>query len=122
VKIKYSTAGYVAICALFLISVPASADVSDHVKSACKGDYQRYCKTYKVGTEGLRACMSRSIKRVSNVCISALVKSGDMSQAQAERVKAQKAQVTKRPTTKRTTTKRTTTKKRPVRTTSRKKR
>jgi membrane peptidoglycan carboxypeptidase len=61
--------------------------------------------------------MSRSIKRVSNVCISALVKNGDMTQAQADRVKAQKAQVTKRPTTKRTTTK-----KRPVRTTSRKKR
>lgn len=116
-KARYSTAVYVAISALFLISVPALADVSDHVKSACKGDYQRYCKAYKVGTEGLRACMSRSIKRVSNVCISALVKNGDMTQAQADRVKAQKAQVTKRPTTKRTTTK-----KRPVRTTSRKKR
>ena len=90
-KARYSTAVYVAISALFLISVPALADVSDHVKSACKGDYQRYCKAYKVGTEGLRACMSRSIKRVSNVCISALVKNGDMSQAQADRVKAQKA-------------------------------
>ena len=117
VKTRYSTAVYAAISALFLISVPALADVSDHVRSACKGDYQRYCKAYKVGTEGLRACMSRSIKRVSNVCISALVKNGDMTQAQADRVKAQKAQVTKRPTTKRTTTK-----KRPVRTTSRKKR
>ena len=116
-KTRYSTAVYVAISALFLISVPALAGVSDNVKSACKGDYQRYCKAYKVGTEGLRACMSRSIKRVSNVCISALVKNGDMTQAQADRVKAQKAQVTKRPTTKRTTTK-----KRPVRTTSRKKR
>lgn len=116
-KTRYSTAVYVAIFALFLISVPALADVSDHVRSACKGDYQRYCKAYNVGTEGLRACMSRSIKRVSNVCISALVKNGDMTQAQADRVKAQKAQVTKRPTTKRTTTK-----KRPVRTTSRKKR
>jgi hypothetical protein len=117
VKTRYSTAVYAAISALFLISVPALADVSDHLKSACKGDYQRYCKAYKVGTEGLRACMSRSIKRVSNVCISALVKNGDMSQAQADRVKAQKAQVTKRPTAKRSTSK-----KRPVRTTSRKKR
>jgi len=118
VKARYSTAVYVAISALFLISVPALAtSVSDHVKQACKGDYQRYCKSYKVGTEGLRACMSRSIKRVSNVCISALVKSGEMTQAQADRVKAQKAQATKRPTTKRTTTK-----KRTVRTTSRKKR
>jgi hypothetical protein len=117
VSTRYSTAVYVAIFALSLISIAALADVSGHVKSACKGDYQRYCKSYKVGTEGLRACMSRSIKRVSNVCISALVKNGDMTQAQADRVRAQKAQVTKRPTTKRSTTK-----KRPVRTTSRKKR
>jgi hypothetical protein len=116
VRTRYSTAVYVAIFALSLISIAAFADVSGHVKSACKNDYQRFCKSYKVGTEGLRACMSRSIKRVSNVCISALVKNGDMSQAQADRVKAQKAQA-KRPTTKRTTTK-----KRTTRTTSRKKR
>jgi hypothetical protein len=116
VRTRYSTAVYVAIFALSLISIAALADVAGNVKSACKGDYQRYCKAYKVGTEGLRACMSRSIKRVSNVCISALVKNGDMTQAQADRVKAQKAQA-KRPTTKRTTTK-----KRTTRTTSRKKR
>ena len=116
-RTRYSTAVYVAIFALSLISIAALADVSGHVKSACKGDYQRFCKSYKVGTEGLRACMSRSIKRVSNVCISALVANGDMTKAQADRVKAQKAQA-KRPTTKRTTTKKRTT----TRTTSRKKR
>ena len=111
-KIKYFTAVCVAISALFLISIPGvAASVSDPVKQACKGDYQRYCKAYKVGTEGLRACMSRSIKKVSNVCVSALVKSGEMSKAQADRLKQQKAQA-KRPTTK----------KRPVRTTTRKKR
>ena len=116
-RTRYSTAVYVAIFALSLVSAAALADVSGHVKSACKGDYQRFCKSYKVGTEGLRACMSRSIKRVSNVCISALVANGDMTQAQADRVKAQKAQSTKRPTAKRTTSK-----KRTTRTTSRKKR
>ena len=116
-RTRYSTAVYVAIFALSLISIAALADVSGHVKSACKGDYQRYCKAYKVGTEGLRACMSRSIKRVSNVCISALVKNRDMTQAQADRVKAQRTQA-KRPTAKRTTTKKRTA----TRTTSRKKR
>jgi len=111
VRTRYSTAVYAAIAVLSLVSVTAvAASVTDNVKSACKGDYQRYCKAYKVGTEGLRACMSRSIKRVSNVCISALVKNGDMSQAQADRVKQQKAQA--RPTTK----------KRTVKTSSRKKR
>jgi hypothetical protein len=121
VRTRFSTAVCAASFAFCLISVPAAAaNVSEGVKSACKNDYQRYCKAYKVGTEGLRACMSRSIKRVSNVCISALVGAGEMSQAQADRVKQQKAQSTKR---KSTTAKRTSTKKkRPVRTTSRKRR
>jgi hypothetical protein len=55
--------------------------------------------------------MSRSIKRVSNVCVSALVNAGEMTKAQADRLKQQKTQA-KRPTTK----------KRTVRTSSRKKR
>jgi hypothetical protein len=88
-----------------------AANVSEHVKQSCRGDYQRYCKAYKVGTEGLRACMSRSIKKVSNVCVAALVDAGEMSKAQADRLRQPKAQATKRPTHKRT-----------VRTSSRKKR
>jgi hypothetical protein len=112
VRSRYSNAVYVAISALFLVSLPAAAtNVTDHVKQACKGDYQRYCKAYKVGTEGLRACMSRSIRKVSNVCIASLVKSGDMTQVQADRIRQDKAQTAKRPTHKRT-----------VKTSSRKKR
>lgn len=111
-RTRYSAAVYTAIFALGLISLPAAgANVSEGVKSACKRDYQRFCKSYKVGTEGLRACMSRSIKKVSNVCVSALVGAGEMTKAQADRLKQQKAQA-KRPTTK----------KRTVRTSSRKKR
>ena len=86
---------------MLLISLPAgAANVSEGVKQACKSDYNRFCKAYKVGTEGLRACMSRSIKRVSNVCIGALVRNGDMTQAQADKIKQQKASASKRPTTK----------------------
>lgn len=98
---KYSTAVFGAIFAILLISLPAgAANVSEGVKQACKSDYNRFCKAYKVGTEGLRACMSRSIKRVSNVCIGALVRNGDMTQAQADKIKQQKASASKRPTTK----------------------
>lgn len=111
-RTKYSAVVYAAVAAFCLISFPAvAANVSESVKAACKGDYQRYCKAYKVGTEGLRACMSRSIKKVSNVCVSALVGAGEITKAQADRLKQQKAQTAKRPT-----------KKRPVRTSSRRKR
>ena len=112
-KTRSSAAIYTAIFALGLISLPAvAANVTESVKQSCKGDYQRYCKAYKIGTEALRACMSRSIKKVSNVCVSALVGAGEISKAQADRLKQQKAQ----------TTKRTPTKKRTVKTSSRKKR
>ena len=90
-KGKNSTA-VVALCAFILVSLTAAAGaVTERQKRDCKADYNRYCKKYEVGSEGLRACMSRSIKRVSNKCIAALVAGGDMSKAQADRIKRQKA-------------------------------
>jgi hypothetical protein len=85
-------AAVVAVAASVTMLLSASADaVTDRQKRDCKTDYNRYCKKYELGTEGLRACMSRSIKRVSNKCIAALVAGGDMSKAQADRVRRQKA-------------------------------
>lgn len=75
---------------LMLFTVAAGA-VTEQQKRDCKADYNRYCKQYKLGSEGLRACMSRSIKKVSNRCINALVAGGDMTKAQAARVRKQKA-------------------------------
>ena len=90
-KFRHMTAA-LAISALALMSFADMAGaVTERQKRDCKTDYNRYCKQYKLGTEGLRACMSRSIKRVSNKCIAALVAAGDMTQAQADRVRRQKA-------------------------------
>ena len=92
-RARYRTAAYAAISAFILISVPAIAAVTERVKQDCRGDYQRYCSAYAVGSEALRACMSRSIKKVSNVCVRSLVDAGEMSKAQADRLR--------KPTTKR---------------------
>ena len=111
-RARYRTAAYVAISAFILISVPALAAVTERVKQDCRGDYQRYCSAYAVGSEALRACMSRSIKKVSNMCVRALVDSGEMSRAQADRLRkptASKHATHKRTYHKRTTKKRTTT-------------
>jgi hypothetical protein len=113
VRARYRTAAYVAISAALLISVPAMAAVTERVKQDCRGDYQRYCKEYAVGSEALRACMSRSIKKVSNMCVRALVDGGEMSRAQAERLRkptTSKHATHKRTVHKRTSKKRTTTK------------
>lgn len=90
-RVKYTTSVF-AVSTVFLMLLPVAADaVTERQKRDCKADYNRYCKKYAVGSEGLRACMSRSIKKVSNRCISALVAGGDMTQAQANRIKKQKA-------------------------------
>jgi len=84
-----------AIWTLLTVAVLLLPDIAGAVterqKRDCKADYNRYCKQYAVGSEGLRACMSRSIKKVSKKCISALVAGGDMTQAQANRVLKQRS-------------------------------
>jgi hypothetical protein len=90
----------VAIAASFLILLPAMAAVTERERQDCRTDYQRYCNAYAVGSEALRACMSRSIKKVSKVCVAALVDAGEMTKAQADRLR--KKHATKHTTHKRT--------------------
>lgn len=90
-KMKHTTSVLAVSTAFLMLLTAAAGAVTERQKRDCKSDYNRYCKKYEIGSEGLRACMSRSIKKVSNRCISALVAGGDMSQAQANRVLKQKA-------------------------------
>ena len=92
-KMRHTTAAC-AVFAFIVMLLPAVAmagPVTERMKRDCRSDYNRYCKKYQLGSEGLRACMSRSIRKVSNRCIGALVAGGEMSKAQAERVRRQKS-------------------------------
>jgi hypothetical protein len=84
-----------------LISVPAVAAITEQVKHDCRIDYQTYCNQYAIGSEALRACMSRSIKKVSSTCVNALVGAGEMSRTQADKLR-RKPTSTKHTTHKRT--------------------
>ena len=88
---KHTTSILAVSTALLMAFIVAAGAVIERQKRDCKADYNRYCKKYAVGSEGLRACMSRSIKKVSKRCITALVAGGDMTQAQANRVLRQRA-------------------------------
>lgn len=112
---------FAALLASMLIALPAvAAPVTERQKRDCKADYQRYCKAYKPGTEALRACMSRSVRKLSNRCVAALVDSGEMTQAQADRLrKATAKKTTKKTASKKTAKKRTTSRKTAKRRTSR---
>ena len=60
-KAKNTTA-VIAVSTLFLVmfSVAAGA-VTERQKRDCKADYNRFCKKYQVGSEGLRACVIREV-------------------------------------------------------------
>ena len=80
---------HTAIIAAFLMSVlpfaPANAAITAQVKKACKGDYQRLCPKYKVGSPQLRACMEAKQFEISSNCVSALIDSGEVDRSRARR-------------------------------------
>jgi len=87
---KSATAAF-AVFAVIVMALPAAAGtVTERMRRDCRSDYNRYCRAYTVGSEGLRACMSRSIRRISNRCVAALVDGGEMTKAQADRLHKKK--------------------------------
>src|SRR5512143_1522408 len=77
-----------------LLPAIAAQPITEREKRDCPNDYHRLCGEYGLGTEALRACMSRNIKKVSHACVAALVDAGEMTQAQADKLKGGKAKVT----------------------------
>ena len=104
------TAVGAAIFACLRISSSGLA-VTEREKRDCHGDYKTYCSEYGLGTDALRACMSRNIKKISHVCVGALVDAGDMTKAQADKLRGGKT-TKKKPTAKKKITKKSTSKKR----------
>ena len=110
--IALGTAGFV----LTLLAIPALAEytVTEREKRDCQKEYHAYCGEYGLGTEALRACMSRNIKKVSHACVGALVDAGEMTKAQADKLrgshKASTSGKKKKTTTKKTTHKKVTSK------------
>src|SRR5262245_14544875 len=99
-SIKYGTAAFAALFAFALLLVPALAGViTEREKRDCPNDYHKYCGEYGLGTEALRACMSRNIKKLSRVCVAALVDAGELTQAQAAKLHGKAATVSKKKTT-----------------------
>jgi hypothetical protein len=104
--IALGTAGFV----LALLALPALAGtITEREKRDCQRDYHAYCNEYGLGTEALRACMSRNIKKISHACVGALVDAGEMTKAQADKLHGKGS--TKKSTSKKTTHKKSTSKK-----------
>jgi hypothetical protein len=80
---KSAVAGYAAVCVLVSFSA-AAAPITEREREDCQADYQRYCRIYPLGSDVLRTCMSRSVRRLSRSCVEALVEAGEMTGAQAD--------------------------------------
>jgi hypothetical protein len=107
-RMTFAAAAVAAIFASTIFLLPADAEdggVTEREKRDCKADYHAYCSEYGLGTNALRACMSRNIKKISNACVGALVAAGEMSQAQANKLRASKGTTKKKPTKKYTSKK-----------------
>jgi hypothetical protein len=59
--------------------------VSLSVQYACMGDYFRYCSQHDPDGPGVRACMSANGHKLTKTCVNALVKAGEVSQAEVNR-------------------------------------
>src|SRR4029079_19748660 len=86
--LKYGAAAGATIFAFTLFLIPAEAgSITERDKRDCQSDYHAYCSEYGLGTNALRACMSRNIKKISHTCVGALVDAGEMTKAQADRLR-----------------------------------
>ena len=54
----------------------------------CADDYRRFCSQWGLETRGLENCMRRHGDRLTNACIDALVRAGEVSQAEVNRRRA----------------------------------
>lgn len=73
-----------AVC---LAGAAQAAPISKAVQAACKNDYKNYCGEYGLETSALRSCMDRNGHKLSKTCVNALVKAGEVSQAEVDRRK-----------------------------------
>lgn len=63
----------------------AASSYSKAVQQYCRADYKKYCGEYGLETTALRSCMDRNGKSLSKACVQALVKDGQVSQAEVDR-------------------------------------
>jgi hypothetical protein len=86
-----TTFATLSIAALLLLCLAAAARAevpfSKDVQKACGTDYRKYCGEYGLETAALRSCMDKAGRSLSHACIHALIRAGEVSQAEVDRRK-----------------------------------
>jgi hypothetical protein len=71
----------------FAFGVICSAQAAHKDVKHCADDYRKFCHQWGLETKGLESCMRKHGDKLTNSCIAALVRSGDVSQAEVDRRK-----------------------------------
>jgi hypothetical protein len=53
----------------------------------CANDYRQFCHQWGLETKGLENCMRKHGDKLTNVCVAALVRTGQVTQAEVDRRK-----------------------------------
>ena len=83
----YRTLPFIAAASVMACICSAQAAHKD-VKH-CADDYRKYCHQWGLETKGLENCMHKHGDRLTNACVTALVRTGQVSQAEVNRRKKQ---------------------------------
>ena len=67
----------------------AQAAIPKDVQNNCVNDYKRFCGDYGLGSNALKLCMRKAGPSLSPACVQALVRAGQVSQAEVDKVKSQ---------------------------------
>lgn len=78
-------AAAIAAAALLAFSAADALAVSGRVKVACASDYFAFCSMHKVGTPAVRGCMRAAGPKLSKRCVNALIREGEVSDAEVAR-------------------------------------
>jgi hypothetical protein len=77
------------IAAALIVGGIFSAQAAHKDVKHCATDYKKYCHQWGLETKGLENCMRKHGDSLTNACVAALVKAGEVSQAEVNRRKKQ---------------------------------
>jgi hypothetical protein len=80
--------GFAAV--LLVAGLAQAATPSKHVQNHCVADYKKFCSEWGIESKGLKNCMHKHGEHLTPACVTALVHSGEVSQAEVERRKSAK--------------------------------
>ena len=76
-----------SIVVALVVGSAFSAQAAHKDVKHCADDYRKFCHQWGLETKGLENCMRKHGDKLTNACVAALVRAGEVSQAEVNRRK-----------------------------------